>query len=150
MCFLAFKFCRKQLLNFKNVSVSHCFRNSSLTIIWSNLSLSNYNRMKRKLGLKKQQQEHTCFNFRKELFSPLFKRESSFSNAFVAPLNHSIVLGRIFCWTFIERCFLKYVFFSKFKIAFHTFLRRQTQIIPNDSQWRILETAWHRSISEIW
>ena len=31
-------------LNFKNASVSHCFRNSSLTIIWNNLDLSNYNR----------------------------------------------------------------------------------------------------------
>ena len=31
-------------------------------------------------------------------------------------------------------------FFSKFKIPFHTFVIRQTQIIPNDSQWRILET----------
>ena len=28
----------KQLLNFKNASVSHCFRNSLLTIIWNNLS----------------------------------------------------------------------------------------------------------------
>ena len=43
----------KQLLNFKSASVSHCFRNSSLTIISNNLGLSNYNRMKRKLGLNK-------------------------------------------------------------------------------------------------
>ena len=42
----------KQLLNFRNASVSHCFRNSSLTIIWNNLDLSNYKHMKRKLGLK--------------------------------------------------------------------------------------------------
>ena len=27
----------KKLLNFRNTSVSHCFRNSSLTIIWMNL-----------------------------------------------------------------------------------------------------------------
>ena len=47
----------KQLFNFKNASVSHCFRNSSLTINWNNLGLSDYNRMKRKLGLKKQQQK---------------------------------------------------------------------------------------------
>ena len=86
----------KQLINFRNVSVSHCFRNSSLTIIWNNLGLSNYKRMKRKLGLKKKQTKNTCYNFEKELFSPLFKRESSYSNAFVASLNHSIVLGRIF------------------------------------------------------
>ena len=35
----------KQLLSFRNASVSHCFRNSSLTIIWNNLGLSNYKRM---------------------------------------------------------------------------------------------------------
>ena len=39
----------KQLLNFRNASVSHCFRNSSLTITWNNLSLSNYKRMERNL-----------------------------------------------------------------------------------------------------
>ena len=47
----------KQLLNFRNASASHCFRNSSLTIIWNNLDLSNYRRMKKNLGLKKQQQK---------------------------------------------------------------------------------------------
>ena len=52
--FLAFKFSRKQLLNFKNASVSQCLRNSSLTIIWNNLGLSNYNRMKRELEFKKK------------------------------------------------------------------------------------------------
>ena len=35
----------KQLLNFRNTSVSHCFGISSLTIIWNNLGLSNYKRM---------------------------------------------------------------------------------------------------------
>ena len=30
----------KQLSNFRNVSVSHCFKNSSMTIIWNNLGLS--------------------------------------------------------------------------------------------------------------
>ena len=30
-------------------------------------------------------------------------------------------------------------FSSKFKIPFQSFVIRQTQIIPNDSQWRILE-----------
>ena len=43
-----------QLLNFRNASVSHCVRNSLLTIIWNNLGLSNYKHMKRKLGLKKK------------------------------------------------------------------------------------------------
>ena len=44
----------KQLLNFRNASVSHCVRNSSLTIIWNNLGLSDYKHIKRKLGLKKK------------------------------------------------------------------------------------------------
>ena len=39
----------KQLLNFRNGSVSHCFKNSSLTIIWNNLGLANYKRIKRNL-----------------------------------------------------------------------------------------------------
>ena len=37
----------KQPLNFRNASVSHCFRNSSLTIIWNNLGLFIYKRIKR-------------------------------------------------------------------------------------------------------
>ena len=49
----------KQLFNFKNASVSHCFRNLSLTTNWNNLGLSNYNCMKRKFGLKKKQQQKT-------------------------------------------------------------------------------------------
>ena len=44
----------KQLLNFRNASVSHCFRNLSLTIIWNNLGLSNYKRIKRNLEFRKK------------------------------------------------------------------------------------------------
>ena len=44
---------KQKLLNFRNASISHCFRNSSLTIIWNNLGLSDYKRMKRNLELKK-------------------------------------------------------------------------------------------------
>ena len=44
----------RQLLNFRNASVvSHCFRNSSLTIIWNNLGLIDYKRMKRNLEFRK-------------------------------------------------------------------------------------------------
>ena len=43
----------KQLLNFRNASVSQCFRNSSLTIIWNNLAMSNYKHMKRNLEFRK-------------------------------------------------------------------------------------------------
>ena len=49
----------KQLLSFRNASVSRCFRNSSLTIIWNNLGLSNYKSMKRNLEFRKK---HTCYN----------------------------------------------------------------------------------------
>ena len=44
----------KQLFDFKNASFSHCIRNSSLTIIWNNLGLSNYKRMKRNLEFRKK------------------------------------------------------------------------------------------------
>ena len=43
----------KQLLNLRNASVLHCFRNSSLTIIWNNSGLSNYKHMKRNLEFRK-------------------------------------------------------------------------------------------------
>ena len=43
----------KQLLNFRNTSVSHCFRNLSLTIIWNNLGLSNSKPMKRNPEFRK-------------------------------------------------------------------------------------------------
>ena len=43
-----------QLLNFRNASVSHCFRNLSLTIIWKNLGLSNYRRIKRNVEFRKK------------------------------------------------------------------------------------------------
>ena len=54
MCFYRANSVEKQLLNFRNVSVAHCFRNSSLTIIWNNLRLSNYKRMKRDLEFGKK------------------------------------------------------------------------------------------------
>ena len=44
----------KQLLNFRNASVLHCFRNLLLTIIWNNLGLSNYEHMKRNLEFRKK------------------------------------------------------------------------------------------------
>ena len=44
----------KQLFNFKNASVPHCFRNSSLTIIWNNLGLSYYKCMEEILNLQKK------------------------------------------------------------------------------------------------
>ena len=44
----------KQLLSFRNASVSRCFGNSSLTIIWNNLGLPSYKHMKRDLEFKKR------------------------------------------------------------------------------------------------
>ena len=44
----------KQPLNFRNASVSHCFRNSSLTIIWNNLSMCNYKRTKINLEFREK------------------------------------------------------------------------------------------------
>ena len=53
-CFLGCKFSRKQLSNFRNASVSHFFRNLSLTIIWINLGLSYYKHMKRNFEVRKK------------------------------------------------------------------------------------------------
>ena len=50
----------KQLLKFTNVSVRHCFRNSSLTNIWNNLGLFNYKCMKAILHLEKK--KHIIIN----------------------------------------------------------------------------------------
>ena len=91
MCFLACKFSTKTAINFRNASVSHCFRNSSLTIIWNSLDLSNYKHMKRELGLKKTK---TPVIISKRNYSVPYSKES---HAFVTSLNHSIVLRRIFC-----------------------------------------------------
>ena len=45
----------KQVLNSRNASVSHCFRNLSLDIIWKKLGLSSYTPMKRNLEFRKKQ-----------------------------------------------------------------------------------------------
>ena len=57
----------KQPINFKNASVSHCFRNTSLTIIWNNLGLSNFKRMKRNLEFKRKS---TCYNSKRNYSVP--------------------------------------------------------------------------------
>ena len=65
MCFLACKFSRKQLLNFRNACVSHNFKNPSLTIIWNNLDLTNYKRMKTDLEISSTEKNHNCYNSKK-------------------------------------------------------------------------------------
>ena len=123
----------KQPLNFRNASAFGIIWVCLITDVWKTT-------------------KNTCSNFKKELFSPL-------SNPKESPLTlmHLWHLSTIpsFWVECFAKCLLKGVFwnmffFSKFKIPFLTFVIRQTQIIPNDSQLRILETAWHRSISEIW
>ena len=54
--FFSVKFSRKQLSNSINASVSCCFINSSLTIIWNNLGMSYHKCMKRSLEFR----EKTC------------------------------------------------------------------------------------------
>ena len=58
----------KQLLNFRNASVSHRFTNSSLTIIWNNLALSKYKRMSRNLEFRRR--NNTCYNSRRNYSVP--------------------------------------------------------------------------------
>ena len=62
----------KQLLNFRNASVSRCFRNSSLTIIWNNVGLNNYKSMKWNLEYRKK---NTCYNSKKN-YSVSYSKES--------------------------------------------------------------------------
>ena len=60
----------KQLLNFKNASVLHCFINSLLTTIWNNLGLSTYKCMKRNLEFreKKHFKKHSFINTFSKIF----------------------------------------------------------------------------------
>ena len=60
----------KQLFNFRNASVSHCLRNSLLTIIWNNLRLSNYKRIKRNLEFRKNAhiKETSLYNVQQNIF----------------------------------------------------------------------------------
>ena len=59
----------KQPLNFRNASVSHCFGNSSLTIIWNNLGLSYHKRMKRDLEFRKKKhfKKHLLINVQQNI-----------------------------------------------------------------------------------
>ena len=61
---------QRQLLNFRNDSVSHCFRHSSLTIVWNNLSLSDHKRMK---GNPEFRKINTCYNSKRNYLVPYSK-----------------------------------------------------------------------------
>ena len=82
--------------------------------------------MKRKFGLQKNN-KNICYNFKKELFSP-YSKESLLT---LMHLWHLSTIPSTWVEYFAEHL-LKDV--SKFKISFYTFVIRQTQIIPNDSQ----------------
>ena len=62
------------------------------------------------IGDAKVSPEGRCYNFKRNYVVPYSKESHLTLNAFVTSPNHSIVLGKIFCGTFIERCFL-YAFF---------------------------------------
>ena len=74
---------QKQLLNFRNASVSHCFRNSSLTIIWNNLGLSNYKRMTRNLEFRKKHifKKHFFINVQQNIIPRTIERLRDAPNA---------------------------------------------------------------------
>ena len=82
----------KQLLNFRNTSVSHCFRNLSLTIIWNNLGLSNYKRMKRNLEFRKKHKlkKHLFITIQQNIFPRMMEWLRDTTNALEqedSPLN---------------------------------------------------------------
>ena len=127
----------KQLLNFKNASVSHCFTNSSPTIIWNNLGLSNYNCMKRKLRLKKTTTKKAPVIISERNYFVPYSQESPLT---LMHLRHLSTIPSFWVEYFAERL-LKGVssnmcFFSKSKTPFHTFVIRQTRrkLFQNDSQ----------------
>ena len=148
MCFLAFRFSRKTAIKFqKCCSVSHCVSNSSLTIIWNNPGLSDYKHMKRKFGLKKNTNKNTCYYFKRNYVVPYSKE----SHLTLMHLWHLSTIPSFWVEYFAERLLkdVSYMFFFLNSGFLLINLIRQTQIIRNDTQWQILETEWHRNISEI-
>ena len=89
----------KQLLNFRNASVPHSFRNPSLTIdiIWNNLGLSNYKHMKRNLEFRK----NTCYNSKRNYSVP-YPKERGISQ----PFHHSgkNILLNVYKKMFLQIC----------------------------------------------
>ena len=70
--FLACKFSRKTTIKFQK-----CFsitQNSSLTIIWDNLGLSNYKRMKRNIEFR---EKNTCYDSKRNYSVP-YSKENPF------------------------------------------------------------------------
>ena len=73
----------KQLLNFRIVSLSNCFRNSSLIIICNNLGLSHSKRMKRILNLEKMYfKKHLFANVQQNILSRTMEWLTDATNAF--------------------------------------------------------------------
>ena len=123
---------RKLLIKSRNQNVFSVFKmplNSRSNAVYSLLgSVSSFkNYWWGGGGAPKVCKKH-LFKFKKELFSPLFKRESSCSNAFVASLKHSIVFGENILMNVHKQLFLKICFFSQFKIPFYTFVIGQPKL----------------------
>ena len=78
--------------------------------------------------------KYTCYNSKRNYLVP-YSKESPLA---LMHLWHLSTIPSFWEEYFAERLlkdvFLKCFFFSKFKILFHTFVIRQTQFIPNDSQ----------------
>ena len=72
----------KQLSNFRNASVSRCFKNSSLTIIWNNLSLSYHKCMKRNLEFRKKHfKKHLSINVQQNILPRTMEWSRDATNA---------------------------------------------------------------------
>ena len=74
----------KQLSNFRNASVSHCFKNSSLTIIWNNLGLYCHKCMKRNLQFRKKPyfKKHLSINIQQNILPGTMEGLRDATNAF--------------------------------------------------------------------
>ena len=109
----------KQLLNFRNASVSHCFRNSSLTIIWNNLGLSIDKHLKRNSGKR---------HFKKQLFINIQQNILPKTMEWLRDGTNALDQEDYLLNNGLNNFFLNYkqVCFSKFKISFHTYIIRQT------------------------
>ena len=96
MCFPRFEIQWKNSYSISKTLLCHSFRNSTLTIIWNNLGLSNYNRMKRKLVLKKKA---TPVIISKRNYLVPYSKEIPLTLMHLWHLStdSAIVLGRIFC-----------------------------------------------------
>ena len=90
--------------------------------------------MKRKLGLKKTTTK-TPVIISKRNYLVSYSKESPLTQMHLWHLSTILSFrAEYFAERLLTGVSSNMFFFSKFKIPFHTFVIRQTQIIPNDSQ----------------